>query len=55
MYTALIGADLMQMTPSKRYQNPVSRLAFRFYPRWLVRAIGPQFGFARLIEARARK
>ncbi len=55
MYTALIGADLMQMTPSKRYQGALAQLAFRFYPRWLIRAIGPRFGFARLIEARARK
>jgi SAM-dependent methyltransferase len=55
MYTALIGADLMQMRPSKRYQSPLALAAFRLYPRWLIRAIGPRFGFARLIEARARK
>jgi SAM-dependent methyltransferase len=55
MSTALIGADLMQMTPSRRYDGRLARLAFRFYPRWLIRAIGPRFGFARLIEARARK
>ena len=47
----LLGGDLLHMRASKKYQGAHHRLLFRLYPRPLVRAIGPRFGFAWLIEA----
>lgn len=51
MSTQLLGGDLLQMRPSKRYAGALPRLLFALYPRPLVRRIGQRFGFGRLIEA----
>ena len=51
MDTHFLGGDLMTMRPSKRYPGLLPRILFAIYPRPLIRAIGPRFGFARAIEA----
>ena len=47
-----LGGDLLQMRASEKYQTGLHRMIFRFYPRPLVRALGPRFGLAWLIEAK---
>lgn len=51
METAFLGGDLLRMPPSGEYQGVLSRLAFKLYPRPLIKALGPRFGFSRMIEA----
>ena len=36
--------DLLAMTPSAKYEQPIFRIAWRLYPRWLVRLTGDTFG-----------
>lgn len=52
MRTEFLGGDLLHMARSEKYSGRLAQLAFRCYPRPLIRALGPRFGFARLIEAR---
>ena len=51
MTTAFLGGDLLNMPRSGKYQSAAARFAFALYPRPLIRALGPRFGFARMIEA----
>jgi SAM-dependent methyltransferase len=50
--TSLNPGDLLLMRPSSRYQSSMAALAWRMYPRWLVRALGDRFGLNLMIEAR---
>lgn len=43
-------ADLLTMTPSAKYADPISRLIWKLYPRWLVRRCGNRWGMYLLIE-----
>jgi SAM-dependent methyltransferase len=49
--TALGTGDLLLMRRSRRYQNPLARIAWRLYPRWAVRTFGRPFGLGLLITA----
>lgn len=51
MKTEFLGGDLLHMSRSGKYGGLLGRTVFALYPRPLVRALGPRFGFARLIEA----
>ena len=42
--------DLMSMKPSAKYSDPLSRLIFKVYPRWLIRRLGHRWGGYLLIE-----
>jgi len=53
MRTAFLPGDTLSMRRSEKYSGSLSKLVFGLYPRPLVRALGPRFGFARLIEAGA--
>ncbi len=48
----LCPADLLLNEPSAKHRGLVDRLAWRFWPRPLVRALGDRFGSFLLIEAR---
>ncbi len=48
----LLASDVLEMTPSEKYQSWLHRVVYRLYPRRLVRLLGPRFGFAWLIEVR---
>jgi SAM-dependent methyltransferase len=48
----LCPADLLDIKPSGKHQGRLDKLAWRFWPRPLVRAIGDRFGSFLLIEAR---
>jgi hypothetical protein len=50
--TALLAGDLLAMRPSERYQGLVARLAWKFYPRGLIRRFGARLGLGLLITAR---
>lgn len=50
--TRLCPGDLLTMMPSERYQARMYRLAWRLYPRWLIRLFGHRFGLQLLITAR---
>lgn len=43
-------ADLLSMTPSEKYTDPISRLIWKLYPRWLIRRLGHRWGSYILIE-----
>ncbi len=49
--TKLGPGDLLTIRPSDRYRSLSARLAWKLYPRWLVRAAGDRFGLFLLIEA----
>jgi ubiquinone/menaquinone biosynthesis C-methylase UbiE len=49
--TRLGPADLLKIKPSQKYRSFLFRLVWQFYPRWLIRAIGDQYGLALLIRA----
>lgn len=46
--------DLLLNRPSERFQSPLFRLAWRIYPRRLVREFGRRWGLFLLISARKR-
>ncbi len=48
---ALLSGDLLAQTPSKKYQGPVHRIAWKLYPRPIIRKFGTRFGLGLLIEA----
>jgi SAM-dependent methyltransferase len=48
----LSHGDQLMMRPSEKYANPLYRLMWRVYPRWLVRLTGNRFGLGLMIEAR---
>jgi ubiquinone/menaquinone biosynthesis C-methylase UbiE len=43
--------DLLMVEPSAKYRSPIFKLAWRIYPRWLVRLLGDRYGLGLLIEA----
>lgn len=43
--------DLLAIKPSAKYSSTVIQLAWRVYPRWLVRLIGDRFGLGLLVHA----
>jgi SAM-dependent methyltransferase len=47
----LSHADLLLHAPSTKYRSPRHALAWKLYPRWLVRALGDDLGTCLLIEA----
>jgi len=51
LYTKLGPGDLLAIKPSEKYQSSVYRMAWRVYPRFLVRLIGDRFGLYMLITA----
>lgn len=52
VWTRLGPADLLEIKPSFKYQHSIDKLAWRLYPRRLVRALGDRFGLYLLIEGR---
>lgn len=46
----LAPADLLSMKPSQKYADPISRVIWKLYPRWLVRLVGNRYGTYLLIE-----
>jgi ubiquinone/menaquinone biosynthesis C-methylase UbiE len=44
--------DLLTIKPSVKYRAQIYRLAWRLYPRWVVRLIGDRYGLGLLIEAK---
>lgn len=48
--TVLGPGDLLKIKRSAKYQNPVYRLAWNLFPRWLVSRIGDRFGLYLLIN-----
>ena len=48
--TKLCPGDLLTIKPSKRYEAALYKVIWKFYPRWLVRALGDRFGLNLLIE-----
>jgi len=49
--TQLGHSDLLQMRSGAKYRSALARLAWKLYPRWLVRLTGNRFGLVMLIEA----
>lgn len=50
--TQLGHGDLLLMRPGTKYnRNPVYRLLWKLWPRWLIRRLGNRFGMAVIIEA----
>ncbi len=47
----LSPGDLLTISRSGKYQSTVARLAWTFYPRWLIRCLGDDYGLALLISA----
>ena len=52
LWTQLAPVDLLTIQPSKKYDAPLFRTAFKLYPRRLVRALGDRFGLALMVTAR---
>lgn len=50
--SVLSGADLLTIAPSEKHRGFVDKVAWRLWPRPLVRALGDRFGLFLLIEAR---
>ncbi len=53
-FTTLLGEGdllLLQIRRSAKYRHPVYSLAWKLYPRWLVRRAGDRFGLGLLVEA----
>lgn len=50
--TSKLGpGDLLTIKPSTKYSSTLIQLAWRLYPRWLVRLIGDRFGLGLLVHA----
>jgi ubiquinone/menaquinone biosynthesis C-methylase UbiE len=49
--TELSPGDLLRIRPSAKYQGLFSKLMWKVYPRWVVKALGDRFGLYLLIEA----
>ena len=50
--TQLGHGDLLLMRPGAKYNgNPMYRLLWKLWPRWLIRRLGNRFGMAVIIEA----
>ena len=47
----LCAGDFLNIVPSARYRGWPYRMAWRLYPRWLVRLLGDRFGLNLLIRA----
>ena len=47
----LTFGDLLMMKPNARYRSPLAKLAWRSYPRWLVRMLGDGYGLGLLLHA----
>jgi len=47
-----MGGDLLAYRPSDRYKTPLARLAWRMYPRGLIRRFGRRLGHGVLIQGR---
>lgn len=52
LFPKLGPGDLLLIKPSQKYQHPVFKLIWRFYPRWLVKRLGDRLGIGLLIEAK---
>lgn len=50
--TALLAGDLLAMVPSAKYRGPLAKLAWKLYPRGLIRRFGARLGLGLLISAR---
>lgn len=50
--TKLCAGDLLTIKPSEKYQSFIYKLIWRFYPRWLVKALGDRWGLELLMKAR---
>lgn len=50
--TALLAGDLLAMKPSDRYRGLLARVAWKLYPRGLIRRFGERLGLGLLITAR---
>lgn len=50
--TKLCAGDLLLTKPSSKYQSRLDRIAWKFYPRWLVKLLGDRFGLELLIIAK---
>lgn len=46
-----LGGDLLSFRPAAKYQSPLHQLAWRVYPRGLVRRFGKRWGHGTLIDA----
>ena len=51
VWTQLGHADLLLMKPGAKYKSAAARLAWKLYPRWLIRLTGNRFGLPLMIEA----
>jgi SAM-dependent methyltransferase len=51
MDTSFLGGDLLHMERSDKCSGLLPKIVFALFPRPLVCAIGPRFGFARNVEA----
>jgi hypothetical protein len=50
--TSRLGpGDLLTVKPSARYSSRWMQLAWRLYPRWMVRLLGDRFGLGLLVHA----
>ena len=47
-----LGGDLLTFRPSRTYQPPLHKLAWKVYPRGLVEMVGQKLGHGTLIESR---
>lgn len=50
--TKLGPGDLLTIAPSARYNSWPFKLAFMFWPRWLIRMLGDKYGLYLLLEGR---
>ena len=46
--------DQILIEPSARYRSPLFSYIWKFYPRFLVRALGNRYGLIMLLSADAR-
>ena len=49
--TVLTHGDLLSSDAGQRHRGPLLRLARRFWPRWLFRAVMPRYGLFLLARA----
>jgi len=43
-WTKLAHGDFLTIKLSRKYESPIYKLIYRFYPRWLVRLLGDRYG-----------
>ena len=48
----LLNGDTLMMPPGKKFQNPIFKVIWKLYPRWLVRLLGKRLGLGLLVEAK---